>query len=617
MSEIQHHVEPSAIRVSDIDIEWHPEKGVCAFEGMPVTMMWVDTTLAGLMAGVQDMVGAERFALALQSEGRKSVEADWQVITQCPDFAEGFRAIANIAAVAGWGRWELKSLDREAKECRFCVTDSWEGRYQKALGVCWGSPMLAGKLAGYASKLFGTNCWADQETFIARGDSCDGFVVRPSSRSIEVEVDRLLATDEATRADMAVALRKLEQEIAERKRAEAQRIEMERRLLHGQKLESLGVLAGGIAHDFNNLLMGVLGNLDVALLNIPASSPAVGGIRQAIRAARRATDLTRQMLAYSGKGRFLVRPTDLNELVRENTYLFRTVIPRTVTMTMRLSEEPPVIEADPGQVQQVVMNRITNAAEAVREPTGVITVTTGLVDCDDACLARSRVDGKPPAGRFAFVEVSDNGCGMDAETLEKLFEPFFTTKFTGRGLGMAAVLGIMRGHKGAILVDSEPGNGATVRVLFPAASKPAPAVGSPAGAAQSANAGRTGTILVVDDEDMVREVYAAFVRAMGYGVLTAADGVEACRLLREHGGDILCVILDLTMPRMDGVSAFREMKSSKPDLIAILSSGYNEQDAIRRFTGEGLAGFIQKPYLLEELQATVERALGRAGTSVK
>jgi rsbT co-antagonist protein RsbR len=151
-------------------MEWHPEKGRCTFENLPVAMMWVDSTLAGLMSGMQSMVGTERFALALQSEGRKSVETDWQVISRFPDFIDGFKAISTIAAVAGWGYWELVSCDKEKKECRFRVTDSWEGLYQKALGVCWGSGMLAGKLAGYCSKLFGTNCWAEQTAFIAKGD---------------------------------------------------------------------------------------------------------------------------------------------------------------------------------------------------------------------------------------------------------------------------------------------------------------------------------------------------------------------------------------------------------------------------------------------------------------
>lgn len=215
------------IKVSDINMEWNTEKGICTFESLPVAIMWIDTTLAGLMSGLQTMVGTERFNLALQSEGRKSVDADWMVISQFSDFREGFTAISNIAAVAGWGEWKLISLDKKREECLFRVKDSWEGRYQKALGVSWGSGMLAGKMAGYCSKLFDTNCWAEQKTFIAKGGEFDEFVVAPSERSIEIETENLLATDEATRADMAVALQKLREEVNERQRAEKSLIESE------------------------------------------------------------------------------------------------------------------------------------------------------------------------------------------------------------------------------------------------------------------------------------------------------------------------------------------------------------------------------------------------------
>jgi len=215
------------IKVSDINMEWNTEKGICTFESLPVAIMWIDTTLAGLMSGLQTMVGTERFNLALQSEGRKSVDADWMVISQFSDFREGFTAISNIAAVAGWGEWKLISLDKKREECLFRVKDSWEGRYQKALGVCWGSGMLAGKMAGYCSKLFDTNCWAEQKTFIAKGGEFDEFVVAPSERSIEIETENLLATDEATRADMAVALQKVQREVNERQRAEKSLIESE------------------------------------------------------------------------------------------------------------------------------------------------------------------------------------------------------------------------------------------------------------------------------------------------------------------------------------------------------------------------------------------------------
>lgn len=207
------------VKVSDINIEWNINQGKCTFEDLPVAMMWIDTTLAGLMSGVQAMVGTKRFGLALQSEGRKSVEEDWRVISQFSDFRDGFKTIANIAAVAGWGEWELVSFNENEHQCTFRIKNSWEGRYQKSLGVNWGSGILAGKMAGYSSKLFKTNCWAEQTKFIAGGDEYDEFVVKPSNRSVEDEIENLLLTDEATRADMAVALEKLHKEVLERKQA--------------------------------------------------------------------------------------------------------------------------------------------------------------------------------------------------------------------------------------------------------------------------------------------------------------------------------------------------------------------------------------------------------------
>lgn len=229
-----------SINVSGITIKWDTEQGTCTFEDLPVAMMWIWSTLAGMMSGVQAMVGTERFGLALQSHGRDSVNEDWQVISGYPDFPQGFKAIAVIAAVAGWGCWELVSYEPDKKICHFRATDSWEGRYQKALGVCWGSSMLAGKLAGYCSKLFDTNCWADQTTFIARDDESDEFIVHPSKRSVEKEIESLLATDEATRADMAVALQELRSEIDERKRAEEALRESEWRLNKSQEIAHLG-----------------------------------------------------------------------------------------------------------------------------------------------------------------------------------------------------------------------------------------------------------------------------------------------------------------------------------------------------------------------------------------
>jgi len=400
-------------------------------------------------------------------------------------------------------------------------------------------------------------------------------------------------------------------DITERKRLETERVELQRQLLHTQKLESLGVLAGGIAHDFNNLLMAVHGNLELARVDLPASSPGRASLERAFHATRRASDLTRAMLAYSGKGRFEVSRVDLNALVRENVDLFRSAVARNVTLNLVLTDLPATIEADTGQVQQVIMNLITNASEAVSGGPGEIRITTSLGKRDEVFLAGSRTIEKPLPGLYACLEVTDSGNGMDEATLQRLFDPFFTTKFTGRGLGMSAVLGIVRGHKGAIMVQSVPGGGTTVSVLFPAveAGEKSPPV--PSGRPQEpADFSLSGMALVVDDEKAVRDVGIALVSYLGFKPIGAADGEEALQLFERHGGELAFVLLDMTMPRMDGITALREMKRRKPDARVILCSGFGEQDAAERAASEGAAGFIQKPYGLEQLKTTILEVLG-------
>ena len=399
-------------------------------------------------------------------------------------------------------------------------------------------------------------------------------------------------------------------DITERKRLETERVELQRQLLHTQKLESLGVLAGGIAHDFNNLLMAVHGNLELARVDLPASLPGRARLERALHATRRAADLTRAMLAYSGRGRFEVSQVDLNDLVRENADLFRSAVARNVMLNLFLTDLPAMIEADTGQVQQVIMNLITNASEAISDGPGEIRITTSLRQQDAAFLARSRTIEKPLPGLYACLEVTDSGSGMDEATLQRLFDPFFTTKFTGRGLGMSAVLGIVRGHKGAIMVRSAPGRGTTISVLLPAADAKGSQLAAPSARPQEAAAlSFSGTVLVVDDEKAVRDVGIALVSHLGFTPIGAADGEEALKLFNEHGGDLVFVLLDMTMPRMDGITALREMKHRVPDARVILCSGFGEQDAAERAAVEGAAGFIQKPYGLEQLKATILEVL--------
>ena len=400
--------------------------------------------------------------------------------------------------------------------------------------------------------------------------------------------------------------RGIDRDISDRLRAEKERIELERRFLHSQKLESLSVLAGGIAHDFNNILMVILGNLDMALHELPQDSPIRPNLEDSLSASRRASDLTRQMLAYSGKGRFLVSSIQISKLVEENAKLFGSTIPRTISLQLHLGQELPAIDADPGQIQQVIMNLITNAAEAIGEGPGVISLSTRAEECDGKALEGTFTAEIPEPGLYVALEVTDTGSGMDEETRERVFEPFFTTKFEGRGLGMAGVLGIVRSHHGAILLRSAPGAGTTVRVLLPAAR------GRESGASLAAdtrdktkvtsNPILAGTVVLADDEPMVREIACKMLERLGFDVLCARDGKEALAMFKERPDGIACAILDLTMPRMDGITAFRQMRRVRPDLKVLLTSGYSEQETMDRYRGEGFAGFIQKPFDLRDFR---------------
>ncbi len=399
----------------------------------------------------------------------------------------------------------------------------------------------------------------------------------------------------------------LKREIASREKAEEERRKLEDQFQQTQKLESLGVLAGGIAHDFNNLLTSILGYADLASRELSASSIAREHIEEVMTGARRAAELTNQMLAYSGKGKFVVEPVNLSDLVGGMSRLLQVSISKRCVLQNRLDPAVPAVEADAQQLRQVVMNLIINAADAIGEADGVIGVTTGAIDCDRAYLSEVYLDDRLPEGRYVFLEVADTGCGMTAETKARIFDPFFTTKFTGRGLGLAAVLGIVRGHKGGIKVYSEPGRGTTFKVLFPAVAAAAVRSGARAGLTDGWQAG--GTVLVVDDEEAIRKLAVRMFQAMGFEVLTAADGREGVEVFRRHADRVRLVLLDMTMPHMSGEEAFREMRRVRADMKAVLTSGYNEQTATSQFAGKGLAGFIQKPFGYDALVRVVRAVL--------
>ncbi|QXE91430.1 PAS domain S-box protein [Geomonas subterranea] len=395
----------------------------------------------------------------------------------------------------------------------------------------------------------------------------------------------------------------LARDITERRLAEQDRLRLEQQLLHAQKLESLGVLAGGIAHDFNNLLTAIVGNTDLALMRLNPESPVRDNLQRIEQAASRAADLAKQMLAYSGKGRFVIETIDLNRLIREMTHMLEVSISKKAVLKCDLADALPAVEADATQLHQIIMNLIINASEAIGGGSGIISITTGSMECDRSYLSSIWMHEQLPAGLYVWLEISDTGCGMDAETVAKIFDPFFTTKFTGRGLGMAAVLGIIRGHKGAISVSSEPGRGTAFKVFLPASSKLNQHLDQQPRDTEGWRG--KGTVLLVDDEQSVLDIGGEMLKELGFEVVTAVDGNEALELFKENPDRFSFIILDLTMPRLDGEQTYRELIQQKPDVKVIMSSGYNEQEINQRLGGKGLAGFVQKPYSLSMLRESI------------
>jgi signal transduction histidine kinase/CheY-like chemotaxis protein len=399
--------------------------------------------------------------------------------------------------------------------------------------------------------------------------------------------------------------RELKREMGEREMAEEGRRAIEAKVLEVQKLESLGVLAGGIAHDFNNLLVAILGNASLALLDLPEDSPARQSIADIEVASQRAGELARQMLAYSGRSRFQVEPIELGELVRELMTLLQVSIGKSVVIKLDLSKEPIIVDADAAQLRQVVMNLVINAADAIGDRSGFVTIRVGRLRADAAYLADVHPEAELAAGHYAALEVSDTGMGMDTATQARIFDPFFTTKFTGRGLGLAAVLGIVRGHGGALRVYSEIGRGSTFRIVLPlSASSPAPVED-----ADEVWFG-TGRVLAVDDDAMVRSVARRLLQSFGLTVVEAAGGREAIDCFAADPDAIDAILLDLTMPDVGGAEVVREVRAIRPDVPIVLMSGYHEDEAGAAFDGDGLAGFVQKPFTPADLAKRMRVALG-------
>ncbi len=405
--------------------------------------------------------------------------------------------------------------------------------------------------------------------------------------------------------------------------------ELQEKMQHAQKLESLGVLAGGIAHDFNNLLMGIMGNTELCLMKLAPDSPLRTYIERVRRASKKAADLTAQMLAYSGKGHFIIEAVNLSNVVREMSELLDSVISKKARLVFRLADELPSVKGDVSQMRQVVMNLLVNASEALEDRPGDIVVSTGVMEVDSYYLQKVYFDHDAPPGKYVWLEVSDTGSGMDSQTVARIFEPFFTTKFSGRGLGLAALLGIVRGHHGIISVDSEPGRGTSVRVLFPVFDDMQKRLlekgtgcfcnkhsGIDDQAVTEVDEGQVlaiagHRILVVDDEKEVRDVARRLLESFGCSVITAIAGLEAVKVFSDEHQRIDAVLLDLTMPDMGGAEVLRHMRSIDANACIVLSSGNSEEESLEEMGKGAVDGFIHKPYGASELVSCLSKALGK------
>lgn len=437
-------------------------------------------------------------------------------------------------------------------------------------------------------------------------------IVRPDGGTAHVHERAEIVRDEAGRAVRMIGS---VQDVTERHRQEEERQAIERKFQEAQKLESLGVLAGGIAHDFNNLLTGILGNACLARMELPRESPVQSYAEQIELSSQRAADLCKQMLAYSGKGRFTVKQINLSEMVRETVHLLQLSVSKKAVLQLALADDLPSVLADATQLRQIIMNLVINASDALGDKGGTITIHTAVLRADKSYLSSLVGAGDLAEGDYVSLEVTDTGCGMSPETQAKIFEPFFTTKFTGRGLGLSAVLGIVRGHQGALKVRSEPGRGTTFKLLLPVAATVAS--DTRVEKVVTPKWRGTGTVLVIDDEESVRRVAGKILMSMGFQVVTANDGIDGLNAYRTCSESVCAVLLDLTMPRMDGEETFRELRKLRPDACVVLMSGYSEQEAGARFVGKGLAGFLQKPFTPEELRERLAAFGAEIETSVE
>lgn len=396
-------------------------------------------------------------------------------------------------------------------------------------------------------------------------------------------------------------------DIREQKKFEQQREQMRERMNQLQKIQSLETLAGGVAHDFNNLLMAMIGSAELALHELPEISPAKEYLNSIIIAGKKGSELAQQMLSYAGRRKLLTNRVNLNKTIEEMTQIIKSSISKKVVLKLDLAEQIPLVEGDVTQLSQVIMNLVINANEAIGNKSGIIIVRTSASLCNTNYLDTLFLPGELKEGLYVVVEVVDTGCGMDEETRKHIFEPFYTTKFTGRGLGLASVLGTIKSHHGGIKLYSEKGKGTTFKIFLPAIEWMDEK--GTAFTEEKKELRYEGKFLLAEDEDTVRAITQRMLEHLGFEVLSAVDGKEAIRLFKEHKDGIKCVLLDLTMPHIDGIEACAEIKKIKEEIPVILTSGYPHEQIVSKVKTDLFSNYIQKPFRFENLKEIIREVL--------
>lgn len=594
----EHH---TSVRLRGIQIDFQPDRGICTFDGVPMTMMWIDSTLAGLMSGFQHMVGTARFVLALKGEGRRSIDGgDWNIIVREPTFEQGFAALANIAAIAGWGKWEVVRLDYTAKEAVFRAWNSWEGLYQLHATETWGSPMLAGKMAGYCSRLFGVNCWAEQTSSIAAGDDYDEFFVKPSERMIEKELEELLHTDQATKADMAFALEKLRKEIAERQKTEAQLVAAKKAAEAANQAKSQ--FLANMSHEIRTPLTAIIGFTEL----IAASEALPSELRRHVdtveRNSRQLLQLINDILDISR-----IEANTLSVVFEE--FSLDSILNQVCSNQSARAQKKGLflsvsygesvtahrIYTDPTRLTQILANIIGNAVKFT--DSGGVSVVVDEMTTDGTA--------------WLVISVKDTGPGISADQMEHLFKPFAPgdlsrTKHkegTGLGLAISKRLAVLLG--GNIRVSSTVGEGSEFIVSIPvsrSATTPAPGPLSVQATSQSRSdhlppgetTGLSGRILVAEDQADTRELLEVILTGFGLTTVFASNGLEAERILNTDRG-IDLALMDVQMPQCDGLTATRTLRAKGWNKPIIAMTAYAMAEDRAHCLEAGCNDYVSKP----------------------